>query len=172
MSKSYPNNTILIILIAVMPLWLSIAEVHKFYVSVTQIDYVEEQKSVQIISRVFLDDLEDALNERFNESIRISSDESDTTYDTYIEDYFKSKIGITINGKVQKLEFIGKSLDLDMMVVYLEIPAIQSIKTIDIKNTVLIEIFEEQQNIIRTNINNVKKSFILVSQDRNRMLNF
>jgi hypothetical protein len=32
--------------------------------------------------------------------------------------------------------------------------------------------FEEQQNIVRTHINNQKKSFILISQDRSKVLNF
>jgi len=32
--------------------------VHKYYISVTQINYVKEQESVQIISRLFIDDFE------------------------------------------------------------------------------------------------------------------
>ena len=39
--------------------------VHKYYVSITQIDFVEEQESVQITSRIFIDDLEDVFRERF-----------------------------------------------------------------------------------------------------------
>lgn len=155
-----------------IPVLLSVSSLHKFYVSVTQIEYVKEQQSVQIITRVFLDDLEDALSERFGESIRIPSDEKDNSFDPQIQDYIMSKMEISINGKTSKLSFVGKSIDIDVMVIYLEIKDIKNIKTIIIKNNTFFEIFEEQQNIIRTDINNLKKSFILISQDRSRMLNF
>ena len=34
---------------------------HKFYVSVTQIDYVPNKKRIEITHRIFIDDLEKAL---------------------------------------------------------------------------------------------------------------
>ena len=170
LNKSY--NYIIVILLVIAPLWCSASDIHKFYVSVTQIDYVEEKKSVQIITRVFLDDLEEALSERFGEAIRIPADEKNTQFDAQIKEYLSSKIQVSINGKAAKINFIGKSLDLDMMIVYLEIPKVESIKSINIQNSMLIELFEEQQNIIRTNINQIKKSFILIAQERSRMLNF
>lgn len=168
---SFKGLTLFLFVITI-PVLLSVADMHKFYVSVTQIEYVKEQQSLQIITRVFLDDLEDALSERFGASIRIPSDEKDATYDTQIEDYFTSKIDIAIDGKAAKIRFVGKSIDIDVMVVYLEVKDVKSIKTIQIQNNSLFEIFEEQQNIIRTDINDLKKSFILILQDRSRMLNF
>lgn len=169
--KLYKGLRLFLFLI-IIPVFLSVSNLHKFYVSVTQIAYVKEQQSLQIITRVFLDDFEDALSERFGESIRIPSDENDSTFDTQIQDYFMSKMVISVNGKPAKLSFVGKSIDIDVMVVYLELKDVQSIKTIKIQNNTLFEIFEEQQNIIRTDINDLKKSFILISQDRSRMLNF
>ena len=59
-----------------------------------------------------------------------------------------------------------------MLVAYIEIAQLKKIKTIVITNEVLFEMFEEQQNIVRTQINNQKKSFILISQDRSKVLNF
>lgn len=166
------HNAIIVILLVIAPLWYSVSKIHKFYVSVTQIDYVAEKQSVQIITRVFLDDLEDALSARSGEAIRIPADEKNTQFDVQIKEYLSSKIQVSINGKAAKINFIGKSLDLDMMIVYLEIPKVESIKSINIQNSMLIELFEEQQNIIRTNINQIKKSFILIAQERSRMLNF
>lgn len=173
MFKTKPFKGIsLYIFILTIPVLFSAANLHKFYVSVTQIEYIKEQKSIQIITRVFLDDLEDALSRRYGESIRIPSDEKDTAFDAKIQDYFMSKIDIAINDKASKFSYIGKSIDMDMMVVYLEIKDVRNINTIQIKNNTFFEIFEEQQNIIRTDINNLKKSFILISQDRSKMLNF
>ena len=38
--------------------------VHKFYVGVFQVDYFKEKKSVQITARLFIDDLEKALQKK------------------------------------------------------------------------------------------------------------
>ena len=37
---------------------------HKFYVSVSQIDYVPKKKRIEITSRIFIDDLEKALTKK------------------------------------------------------------------------------------------------------------
>lgn len=147
-------------------------EDHKFYVSLTQVEYVEEKQSLQIISRVFLDDLEDALKAFSGESVRISSKSDDNTYDQLIENYFRSKLKFEIDDKKAQWSFVGKAIDNDMLVAYIEITRLKKIKTIVITNEILFEMFEEQQNIIRTQINDQKKSFILISQDRSKVLNF
>lgn len=56
------------ILVLLLPL-LAFTTFHKYYVSVTQIEYVKKQQSVQIISRIFLDDFEDVLQARYNEKL-------------------------------------------------------------------------------------------------------
>lgn len=157
-----------------VPVFLAVnkLEDHKFYVSLTQVEYVKEDQSLQIITRVFLDDLEDALKEFSGEAVRISSESDDTTHDRLIENYLRSKLKFEIEGKKPQWSFVGKTIDNDMLVAYIEVTQLKKIKTIVITNEVLFEMFEEQQNIVRTQINNQKKSFILVSQDRSKVLNF
>ena len=43
-------------LILILPLF-AFTTMHKYYVSVTQINYLQEKQSVQLISRIFIDDL-------------------------------------------------------------------------------------------------------------------
>lgn len=166
--------SVLLCVIVLSPFLLAVnkAVIHKFYVSLTQVEYVKEQQSLQIISRVFLDDLEDALSEFSGESVRISSEPADTAQNQLVENYFRSKLKFEIDGKKAPLKFVGKTTDNDMLVVYFEIEQLKKVKTIVVTNEVLFEMFEEQQNIIRTQINNQKKSFILISQDRSKVLNF
>ena len=42
---------------------------HKFYVSVTQIDYVAKKNRVEITSRIFIDDLNKVLEKKYNKKI-------------------------------------------------------------------------------------------------------
>ena len=55
----------MLILPLAMLLFLSFSSAHKFYVSVTNIVYSEEDSAFQITSRVFIDDLDKLLEERY-----------------------------------------------------------------------------------------------------------
>ena len=60
----------LLLLFAV--LFLSSFSAHKFYVSVTQIDYVPSKKRVEITSRIFIDDLEKGLTKKYNKKVKLT----------------------------------------------------------------------------------------------------
>ncbi len=140
---------------------LSSFVVHKFYVSVTQIEYKEEQQSLQIISRIFIDDIEDLLKERYNSSVVLNSDQEIPEVDEYLEKYFNQKLSISINAKEASFTFIGKEYEDDLMICYLEIENVSSLVAIEISNQILMDLFEEQQNIVHVKKENQRKSLIL-----------
>ena len=71
-----------------------------------------------------------------------------------------------------KPSFIGKKYDDDIMYCYLEIENIASIKSFEIKNKVLFDLFDDQKNIVRTNINDKNKTFVLIPEKDKGLLNF
>ena len=46
-----------LVVILIIPLF-AFSSLHKYYVSVTKIDYIKETGAVQITSRIFIDDFE------------------------------------------------------------------------------------------------------------------
>ncbi|WP_299782754.1 DUF6702 family protein [uncultured Formosa sp.] len=157
------------LLLFLVPL-LAFTTAHKYYVSITEVHYVKEKKSVQIITRIFIDDLEKLVRERFDESITLAGKNESEKVDYYLEKYLTEKIKIKINGQNTVLQFIGKEYDNDIAICYIEIPKIDHISDIEIENMVLFDIFEEQQNVVRLNINNKKKSFILIKENDKGLL--
>ena len=155
----------------IIPLF-SFTSAHKYYVSVTQINYVKEKESVQITSRIFIDDFENLLRKRYDENITLATKNELEIVDTYIEQYLNKKIKIKINNKPAKFNFIGKEYDADIMRCYLEIEGVKTINSIQITNQLLFDLFEEQQNIVKTKINSKQKSFLLILQKDNALLNF
>ncbi|AEH00338.1 DUF6702 family protein [Lacinutrix sp. 5H-3-7-4] len=151
---------------------LAFTAMHKYYVSITKIEYVKEKKSVQIITRIFIDDFEKLLRERYDESIVLASNQDETQIDQYIEKYVLSRLKISINGKLASVQFIGKEYDEDVVQCYLEIENITAVKTFEIENKILFDVFSDQKNIVRTYINNKHKSFILIPERIKGMLNF
>ena len=158
-------------LLFLVPL-LAFTAVHKYYVSVTQIDFLPEKQAVQITSRIFIDDFEKLLRTRYDEKITLATKNESPTTDSYIEKYLNEKLKLKINNKDVTLTFLGKEYDTDVIKCYLEIENIKTIKTIEISNKVLFDIFSDQQNIIKTKINSQQKSFILIPQNSSNLLTF
>ncbi|GAA4274249.1 hypothetical protein GCM10022258_35450 [Aquimarina gracilis] len=145
---------------------------HKFYVSVTQIEYNKERQSLQIISRVFIDDIEDLLQERYDQSIVLNVKEETSITEKYLEKYFDQKLKIKVNDKEVSFTFLGKEYEDDLMICYLEILEIDSLSSIEVSNDILMDYFEEQQNIVHVKKDNQRKSLILEKGKSNGLLNF
>ncbi len=159
-------------LILLLPLLAFSAE-HKFYLSVTNINYAEKDDALQITSRVFIDDLEALLKERYDISGNLGTDTESRLADEYLEKYLRAKFTLEINGEIKPFDFLGRKYDADVIIFYLEIPKVDlsSITSIQIKNEVLTDLYDEQQNIVHFKINGKKKSFVLVKSDTKGMLN-
>ena len=149
---------------------VSFTGIHKFYVSNTEIAYVEEKEEVQIISRYFIDDMERLIRERYEEGITLAESDEPERVNQYIDKYLKEKLTISINGKPRKLQFIGKEYEDDMVWCYLEISDVKAIESIEISNKALFDVFPEQQNVIR--INSKRKSFVCILENDKALLNF
>ena len=136
---------------------------HKFYVSVTQIDYVPNKKRIEITSRIFIDDLEKALNKKYKTKLNITSTNEISEAEEYIKAYIKEKIKISINKKPQVIEYLTKEVEGDVIIIYTKIAISKKINTFEVYNSLLTETFQDQQNIVHTNINSNKKSFLLTN---------
>ncbi len=64
---------------------------HKFYVSVTNISYSEKDRALQITSRIFIDDFEQVLLERYGIEAHLATDSETALADEFIEKYLKTK---------------------------------------------------------------------------------
>ncbi len=164
-----PIRKIALLLFA-LPL-LSIAA-HKYYVAVFQLEYVPSKKEVQITSRIFIDDLEAALQKKHRRKFYIGTSAEAKDADDVLKQYFSEKIHVKINGKDQPLTFLGKETEDDVLVCYSKLAANSQVKSIQVYNAVLLEIYEEQQNIIHTNVNRNKKSLLLTNDKPKGELEF
>ena len=141
--------------------------------SVTNIQYSKEDNSLQITSRIFIDDLENVLEERYGVEMNLATAKESKEANLYIEKYMRSKLAISADGKNKAFVFLGKKYDNDLIICYLEIEDIDlsSHKTLEVENDILTDLFEEQQNIVHFRISGKKKSFVLVKENNKGMLN-
>lgn len=159
------------VIIFILPLF-AFTSMHKYYISVTQVNYVEEKESVQIISRLFIDDFENALKANYDENIVLAEKDEAEIIDTYIDKYLKKRLELIINDKAVTFNFIGKEYEGDIVRCYLEVEHVKSITSFSITNRVLFDLQKDQQNIVKTKINSKNKSVILTSENPNALLKF
>jgi len=159
------------IIIFALPL-LAYTTIHKYYISVTKIEYVENKKAIQITSRIFIDDFESLLKTKHHDTITLGETNEPKIIDVYIKNYLKEKITIKINEEVVDVVFLGKEYDGDIMCCYLEIEGVKKIKSFKISNKILLDVFEDQQNIVKLKMNSKQKSFLLTSEKKDATLIF
>ena len=153
-------------------LLLSAFTLHKFYVSVTQIDYVPSKKRVEVTSRIFIDDLEKALNKKYNKKVNLTSSKELPEAQQLIENYLKDKIKISINKKPQNVAFLAKEVEGDVLILYTKIAFSKKINTFEVYSSLLTELYAEQQNIVHTNISSNKKSILLTNDKLSETINY
>ena len=160
-----------ILLALTIPL-LSFTSLHKFYLSVTEVEFVEDKQSVQIITRIFIDDFERLIQERYDEAVVLAGKDESKKVNMYMDRYLKDKIQVKIDGELVDIHFLGKEYEEDIVYCYLEAENVKKIKDIEVTNEVLFDLFDDQQNIVKLKMNNKYKSFLLTPNKRSAMLKF
>ena len=145
---------------------------HKFYVGIYQVNYVAKKKEIQVTARIFVDDLEKALEARYKKKIYLSTPKEIAETNGFIKSYLSEKIQIKINSSVKNLKFLGKETEDNVLICYLTTPVPEKINAIEMVNSVLTEIYPEQQNIVHININGNKKSLLLTDSEPEGSLEF
>ena len=150
------------LLLLVCALFFTSFSNHKYYVSTTKIAYVSASKSLQITLHVFTDDMEVLLNQRYSEHYKLESDNYPKQIHKTIDKYVNSKLKIVADDNPLKLQFIGKKYRDDQVVCYFEVEQVPPFKKLEIANSLLFDLFEDQQNIVHFVSDTMKKSFLQI----------
>ena len=137
---------------------------HKYYLSVSNVSYSSKAKALQMVSRYFIDDLEDVLNERLDQKITLGNAKDLDKLKPILDRYFSKRIVVSVDGKEATPVVLGAEYDSDQIKIYIEIPAAASPKTVELSNKALFELFPEQKNLTHFKIKEERKS-ILNSSD-------
>lgn len=138
---------------------------HKYYLSLTQINYKPDSKSVQVIINVFMDDIEIALNKENGIDLRLNTKKELKDNDAYFKTYLKENLQFKVDGVVKDFLYIGKEYEGDLVFFYLEIEPINQLKTLEIKNNILVKYFPQQQNLTKCKLGDTNKTMLLTKED-------
>lgn len=122
---------------------------HPFHVSVTDIKFKEEKKSLQVSTRIFMDDLEEALKMEYQlEKYDILEKKDDPETKNWIKNYLLKNFKLSSDSKPLDLKFIGFEFESDVVWCYLEVEKIRKIKNLTVENSLLTSTYSDQENLV------------------------
>ncbi len=119
-----------------------------------------------------MDDIETAINTDYKVDLQLTTKKELKNVDEYFFKYLKEHLNIKINNNDYSYNFIGKEYDGNIVYFYLEIENISVVKSIEIKNTVLVNYFPDQQNPVKAIVNKKRKSLFLTKKNDKGLLKF
>jgi len=146
---------------------------HPIHLSVSEINYSEKDKALQITSRIFLDDLELSIrNQRKQPDLDLLEPGAGLTTEQLISNYVLKNFAVKLDGKLQKLNFLGFEREDPAVICYIEIENVKKFKTIEVKNEVIMETHHDQSNLIHVNYKGPVKSLRLMRDKSSDVLTF
>jgi hypothetical protein len=148
--------------------------IHKFYMGIYQVNYAPEKKTLQITSRIFIDDLNKALEKKYKrKTVHIGTALETPEEVELLKKYLTENFTIKVNGQVKPIIFLSKeTAEDDVLVCYSKSSNIPKISTLEIFNSVLMDWSSEQQNITHITAFGNKNSILFTDSSRNGVLKF
>jgi hypothetical protein len=161
------KKQIVLALVPILFLGLISASVHKFHIALYQIELASEKKMLQITSRIHIEDLEKALEKKYKKKISIEA-EKNSAEELLFKEYVLNRFSIKVNEQNKPLNFLSKEIDGDELVCYWNIKNISKINSLEINNSVLIEVFSDQQNLVNVSVLGQKQSYLFTQSSTSK----
>lgn len=153
---------IIILLLSIFrPLSTSSADVHKFYMSLTEIEHNPRTQSLECTMHLFTDDLELALEQFSGLDINLGLKDEHPSTDSLLQAYINTYFTIAVNGKSTKPTVIGKEVEIDKTYCYVEVVKQPKVASVSITNQILMEVYSDQKNIVHVRAHGKKRSLYL-----------
>jgi hypothetical protein len=140
--------------------------------AIYQINFAPEKKMLQITSRIFLDDLNNALSKKYNKKVVLGTDKESEEDVNALKKYLAENFSIKVNGQTKAMNFLSKEIDDDVLVCYLNCTAISKVTSLEIHNSVLVDWQSEQQNITHVTVLGNKKSVLFTDNTTKQVLKY
>lgn len=138
---------------------------HPIHLSVTEVEYSDKDKTLQITTRIFIDDLELSVRKAVRQPELDLLKPTGSTTDQLVSDYLKRHLSLRVDGKPVILNYLGHETEDVAIICYIETPVIRKASTVEIANTVIQETHADQSNIVHLTFNgSVQSARLTVEQ--------
>jgi hypothetical protein len=127
--------------------------VHPIHLTLSEVVYEEKSKSIQVTHKIFMDDLERHVEESLKAkgkevNLKLGTPQENPDTDRYLAEYLAAHFKLLINGKAYKANFLGKEYEDVACWLYVEIPNVPKPKSIDLTDSFLMDLYDDQSNLV------------------------
>jgi len=143
----------------VLFLGLLFPNLHPFHSSVTEMTYNQTDQSWEISIRLFQDDLEQTISSNLGKKFRMVPGDaaSEKALDAYLRKHFRFHAGKQITTPYR---WLGTEQQQDAIWVYLEIPTKSDLVESYLENSIFLDEFDDQTNLVSWSFQGQKKSYL------------
>jgi hypothetical protein len=157
----------------VVPVILSwVLSLHPLHVSVTDIVHDEKERELEIIMRIFTDDLEASIRAQRNRPDLDLLNPAQSTTDELVKDYVLQRFSVSLDGKKQVLNFLGTQVEDDALLCYIQVRAVKKWKTIEVHNNIITEVYDDQSNLVHVTVGEKVRSLRLMKNNPSGKITF
>jgi len=122
---------------------------HDHYVSITTVNMNKHSQKIELTVQLTAHDIEYYFEKEKNIHLHLGTEKENPNSDQVLAKYIQNHLTFSSNKKPIQLKYLGKEIKLDETLwLYFEGDLPKSILSINIKNDILIQVFENQQNIL------------------------
>lgn len=136
-------------------------EFHAIHMSVCEITYNADTHGLEMTFKLFTDDLDQAMKTEGAGKLYLGEKNEREETDRYLTHYLEKNLKIEVNGKTVVWRYLGKEVEADVLWLFAEANEIPPLKTVSVTNTLLIETFDDQANMVHITTGKQKKSLLL-----------
>lgn len=145
---------------------------HPLHVSVTEVDFDEKEKELEITMRIFVDDLEETLRNFHKQPELDLLGQPEKMTDQLMAPYLAARFQISVDGKLKKFNYLGHERDGEAMVFYVQVSDVRKLKEVSVRNEVITETHEDQSNLVHVTVAGKVKSLRLMRNTPSGTLSF
>lgn len=135
---------------------------HPVHVSIMNFDYSSHNKAAEVSVKVFTDDFELAFIHNYNIMLNLGKANIHPEWRKYIDTYFGKMFSLKVNGKNSvPLLFKNYTMEEDGIKLYFTAPIKGKLRSIQMDNALLLDVFENQTNLVILSIDGKEKGYSL-----------
>ena len=119
---------------------------HDFFVSILTIRHLPTTRTLDLTWRMTAHDVEHVLSDRA--TLQLGSAHEHPKADSLLNAYFMEHLALSRNGEPLTWAWVGKELDGETLYAYLQVDSISTPEGLVVTNTLLQDVFGEQQNLV------------------------
>ncbi len=136
------------LIISVVLFLSSFSGMHPYHIDVTEIKHNAKDSLLELSCKLFAEDIEGALKKIQNGPVDVSAKTDSAKVFTLLEDYFKKRFILTLNGVKADHKFLGFEKNADAVWCYLEYANVKSAHKVCVENTILYDFIPEQTHMM------------------------